>query len=126
MVWIGLIAAPAVSYGRLVIPLILAGAGASMAIPATQNAVLGAVAAHEIGNASGTYNMLRFLGAVFGVAIVAAVFVRFGSFRSPQDFSAGFAPAIGVAAALSLAGAIAGVWLAGQPRAVVVQVRVKT
>jgi hypothetical protein len=35
-------------------------------------------------------------------------------------------PAIGVAAALSLAGAIAGVWLAGQPGGVVVPTRVKT
>jgi len=108
MAWIGRIAAPDLAYANLVAPLILAGTGASMAIPAAQNAVLGSVGATEIGKASGTFNMLRFLGAVFGIAILAAVFARTGSFGSPQAFSAGFAPAIGVSAMLSLLGAFAG------------------
>jgi EmrB/QacA subfamily drug resistance transporter len=108
--WIGRIAAPDVPYGMLVAPLIVAGAGASMAIPSAQNAVLSSVTPTEIGKASGTFNMLRFLGAVFGIAIVVAVFAGTGSFRSPQAFSAGFAPAIGVSAALSLLGAVAGLW----------------
>ena len=114
MLWIGLLAARDLPYADLVLPLIVAGAGVSMAMPATQNAVLGAVAPHEIGKASGTYNMLRFLGGVFGVAVTAALFARFGGFASPQAFSAGFVPAIGLAAALSLAGAIAGLWLPAQ------------
>src|SRR5262249_10108025 len=44
MAWIGLIAAPDLAYAKLVAPLILAGAGVSMAMPAAQNAVLSAVA----------------------------------------------------------------------------------
>jgi EmrB/QacA subfamily drug resistance transporter len=39
MAWIGLVAAPTVAYGALVAPLIVAGAGVSMAMPAAQNAV---------------------------------------------------------------------------------------
>jgi EmrB/QacA subfamily drug resistance transporter len=110
MAWIGLIAAPDLAYARLVGPLIVAGAGVSMAMPAAQNAVLSSVAATEIGKASGTFNMLRFLGGVFGIAILVAVFSATGGFGSAQAFSAGFAPAIGVCAALSLLGAVAGMW----------------
>jgi EmrB/QacA subfamily drug resistance transporter len=111
MGWIALIAAPDLAYAKLVAPLIVAGAGVSMAMPAAQNAVLGAVAASEIGKASGTFNMLRFLGGAFGIAILVAAFAATGSLGSTQSFSAGFAAAIGVAAALALAGAIAGMGL---------------
>src|SRR6266516_4663109 len=114
MAWIGLIAKPDLPYAELVAPLIIAGCGASMAIPTTQNAVVSAVAANEIGKASGTFNMLRQLGGAFGVAILAAVFAGVGSFGSAQAFSDGFAPAIGVSAALSLVGAIAGMLLPGR------------
>jgi hypothetical protein len=59
-------------------------------MPAAQNAVLSSVAQTEIGKASGTFNMLRFLGGVSGIAIAVAVFAGSGSFGSPQAFSAGF------------------------------------
>jgi EmrB/QacA subfamily drug resistance transporter len=111
--WIGLIARPGLAYPELVAPLLIAGFGAS-AIPAGQNAVVSSVAANEIGKASGAFNMLRQLGAAFGVAILAAVFAGVGSFGSAQAFSNGFAPAMGVSAALSLVGAIAGLLLPGR------------
>jgi EmrB/QacA subfamily drug resistance transporter len=114
MGWIGVIATPDLAYIQLVAPLMLAGAGVSMAMPAAQNAVLSAVAANEIGQASGLFNMLRFLGGAFGVAILAAAFAATGSLASPAAFSAGFTTAIGVAAALSLAAAIAGMWQPGR------------
>jgi EmrB/QacA subfamily drug resistance transporter len=123
--WIAMIAAPDLAYGRIVAPLILAGAGVSMAMPAVQNAVLGAVAANEIGKASGTFNMLRFLGAVFGIAVVVAVFAGTGSVGSPQAFSAGFVPAAGVSAALSLLAALAGLWLPGRQQVALVQAGAK-
>jgi EmrB/QacA subfamily drug resistance transporter len=109
--WIGLIAAPSLPYPALIAPLLISGAGVSMAMPAAQNAVLSAVAPVEIGKASGTFNMLRFLGGVFGIAVVATLFAATGHFGSPAAFNAGFAPAIGLSAALSLAGALAGLWL---------------
>ncbi|GHO76891.1 MFS transporter [Ktedonobacter sp. SOSP1-85] len=114
MIWIALIARPDLPYPELVAPLIIAGCGASMAIPATQNAVINSVAAHEIGKASGTFSMLRQLSGVFGVAILAAVFAGVGSFSSAQAFSNGFASAISVASALALMGAISGLVLPGR------------
>ena len=112
--WIAAIAAPDLAYVQLIAPLILAGGGVSMAMPAAQNAILGAVAPTEVGKASGTFNMLRFLGAVFGIAVVVAVFAAGGSVASPQAFSAGFVPALGVCAGLSLLAALAGLWLPGR------------
>jgi EmrB/QacA subfamily drug resistance transporter len=111
LTWVAAIASPDVAYVALVVPMILAGAGVSLAMPAAQNAVINAVAASEIGKASGAFNMFRFLGGAFGIASVVAVFDRAGSLNSPQAFSSGFAAAVGVAAALSAAGAIAGLGL---------------
>jgi EmrB/QacA subfamily drug resistance transporter len=111
LAWIAAIAAPELAYARLVLPMIVTGAGLSMAMPAAQNAILGSVSPQEIGKASGTYNMLRFLGAVFGIAILVAVFAARGGYRSAAAFSAGFAPALGVAAAMALVAACAGLAL---------------
>ena len=55
--WIAMIAAPGVAYSSLVAPLVLAGVGVSMAMPAAQNAILGSVAVAEMGKASGVFNM---------------------------------------------------------------------
>jgi EmrB/QacA subfamily drug resistance transporter len=111
--WIGLVARPGLTYPELIAPLIIAGFGAA-AIPASQNVVVGAVAMHEIGKASGTFNMFRQLGAAFGVALLAAVFAGTGSFGSAQGFSDGFAIAIGVSGLLSLLGAVAAMQLPGR------------
>jgi MFS family permease len=111
MAWIGLIVTPDLAYVQLAAPLILAGAGVSMAMPAAQNAVLSSVTASEIGKASGTFNMLRYLGGVFGIAVFVAVFAQTGDVRSPQAFTAGFASVMSAAAALSLVAAIAGLWV---------------
>src|SRR5262249_47405577 len=102
MAWIGWIIAADLAYVRLIAPLIVAGAGVSMAMPAAQNAVLSAVAPTEIGKGSGVFNMFRFLGGVLGIAIAVAVFSATGSVTSPQAFSAGFAAAIVVSATPSL------------------------
>jgi hypothetical protein len=60
---------------------------------------------------------MRQLGGAFGVAVLVAVFAGAGSYVSPQAFSDGFAPALGVSAVLSLAGAIAGAALPGRSAA---------
>jgi EmrB/QacA subfamily drug resistance transporter len=111
MGWIALIASPDVAYWRLVAPLMIAGCGVSMAMPALQNAVVSAVAQARLGNASGTFNTLRQLGGVFGLATLVAVFTGAGSYASPALFSDGFTAAIGVSAGLSLLGAVASVGL---------------
>jgi EmrB/QacA subfamily drug resistance transporter len=114
--WVALIADPGVGYGELIAPLIVAGIGASMAIPPAASAVVGAVAQEEVGKAAGANSMLRELGGVFGIAVLVAVFAGAGSYASPDAFSDGFAPAIGVAAVMSLLGAVAGLGVPGRRR----------
>ncbi|WP_186420277.1 DHA2 family efflux MFS transporter permease subunit [Bosea sp. CS1GBMeth4] len=101
--WISLIAAPGLAFINLIAPLVIAGAGISMAMPAAQNAVLNAVDKPEIGKASGIFNMFRFLGGVCGIAVTVALFGRTGSLQSAEAFNAGFSAAIALSAALSLA-----------------------
>jgi EmrB/QacA subfamily drug resistance transporter len=113
MGWIAAIAAPHMEYASLVPPLIVAGCGVSMAMPAAQNVVINAVGAEAIGKASGILNMGRQLGGAFGIAILVAVFAGAGGYGSAQAFSDGFVPALAVSGALSLAGAI---FAAGLPR----------
>jgi predicted MFS family arabinose efflux permease len=105
--WVALIAEPGLAYGELVVPLIVTGVGASTAIPTSANAVVGAVGVEAVGKAAGANGMLRELGGVFGIAIAVAVFAGAGGYASAEAFSDGFAPAIGVGAALSIAGTLA-------------------
>jgi MFS family permease len=94
------------AYWHMIPPLVIAGAGISMAIPSAQNAVMNAVAPSDLGKASGTFMTMRQLGGVFGLAIAAAVFTGAGSYVSPSAFSDGFVPALTVSAALSAGGAL--------------------
>ncbi len=106
--WIALIANPHLPYGRMVVPLVVAGAGFAIAIPSIQGAVMGAVAPESIGHAPGTLSTVRQLGGVFGVAVAAAAFAGAGGYGSADAFSDGFVAAIGTCAGLSLLGALAG------------------
>jgi EmrB/QacA subfamily drug resistance transporter len=114
--WIALIADPQLGFGELVAPSIVTGLGASMAIPTSANAVVGAVATGAVGKAAGANGLLRELGGVFGIAIAVAVFAAAGSYASAEAFTDGFAAAIGVAAGLSLVGAVTGLALPGRAR----------
>jgi EmrB/QacA subfamily drug resistance transporter len=111
MAWIGLVADPSVAYGELVPAFVIAGAGVSMALPAAQTAVMGAAAPAEAGKASGTFNTMRQLGGVFGIALLVAVFAGAGGYASPAVFADGFGPAIGVSAGLAVIGAATGLAL---------------
>jgi EmrB/QacA subfamily drug resistance transporter len=112
--WIALVAAPGVGYPALTVPLVLAGVGVSMAMPAAQNAVLGSVPVSEMGKASGVFNMGRFLGGMFGIALLVTVFSANGAVDTPAHYSSGFAAAMIAAALLSLAGVFVGLWLPGR------------
>jgi MFS family permease len=116
--WIAMEAASGVAYPAMVVPLVLAGVGVSMAMPAAQNAVLGSVTVTEMGKASGVFNMGRFLGGMFGIALLVTVFSASGAVDTPAHFSKGFTAAMSVAAVLSLAGAFVGLWLPGRGSAV--------
>jgi EmrB/QacA subfamily drug resistance transporter len=117
MAWLALIAEPGLAYSQMLAPFIVSGVGVSMAIPAAQNSVVGSIGDDAIGKAAGANSMMRELGGVFGIAVAVAVFASAGSYASPAAFTDGFGPAIGVAAALSLAGAVAGLALPGRRRA---------
>lgn len=109
--WIALEATVGATYPGMVAPLIMAGVGVSMAMPAAQNAVLSSVAATEMGKASGVFNMGRFLGGMFGVALLVAVFSAHDAADMPVHFAGGFAAAMMVAATLSAFAALAGAFL---------------
>ena len=110
---IAIIAAPHLSYVEMVAPLFISGAGLGLAIPAVTKTVIGSVPADDIGRASGAFAAMRQLGGAFGVAILAAVFAAVGSYATAGAFSDGFAPALGAAAGLALAGALAALALPG-------------
>ncbi|HVA14557.1 MAG TPA: DHA2 family efflux MFS transporter permease subunit [Stellaceae bacterium] len=114
MAWIALIATPSLSSLQLAVPLMLAGCGGSLAMPALQNAVLSGVPPSDIAKASGAFIMLRFLGGMIGIAVMVATFSATGSASSPQAFTAGFTPAIGVSAVLSLLGTATALLLPGR------------
>ena len=75
----------ATSWIELVVALLVAGIGISMALPTVPTAVLSAVAPHEMGKASGINYMAQRFGAVFAVAIGSTVFSTYGGLGSPGD-----------------------------------------
>jgi EmrB/QacA subfamily drug resistance transporter len=118
--WVAWIASDDIAYTHLLAPLIVAGVGASLAIPAAQNSVLGSVAQADIGKAAGANSMMRELGGVFGVAVTVAVFSGAGHYGSAHAFTDGFRPAILTAAVLSAAGAVAASMLPARRRSSVI------
>jgi EmrB/QacA subfamily drug resistance transporter len=111
MAWLALIADPGMAYAQMLAPLLVAGIGISLALPAAQNSVVGSVALEAVGKAAGANSMLRELGGVFGIAIAVAVFAATGGYGSAALFVDGFVPAISVAAGLSALGAVVGLAL---------------
>lgn len=92
------------SYLVMVVPLAIAGVGLSMAGPALQKAVLGAVEPQSLGKASGIYNVFRLLGGAVGTTISVIVFYKFGSIINASQFTSGFKSAMLCAAILSFLG----------------------
>ncbi len=82
------------SWVELVIALLVAGVGVSMALPTLPTAVLNSVAETEMGKASGVNYMAQRFGAVFAIAIASAVFSAHGNLSNPSAVTAGFRPAL--------------------------------
>jgi MFS family permease len=116
LAWLALIAEPGMAYAQMLAPFIVGGVGVSMAIPAAQNSVLGSMAEGALAKAAGANSMMRELGGVFGIAVAVAVFAGAGGYASAQGFVDGFGPAIGVAAAIALVGALCALALPGRRR----------
>jgi EmrB/QacA subfamily drug resistance transporter len=114
--WIAAIARAGMPFSELVIPLIVAGVGISMAIPSAQNSVVGSATLETAGKLAGINSMMRELGGVFGIAVAVAVFAGFGGYESASSFIDGFGPAIGVSSGLALLGALCGLALPSRRR----------
>jgi EmrB/QacA subfamily drug resistance transporter len=112
--WIALVADTDTGYLELLPALIIGGVGLTMAMPAAQKAVVGAVQPREIGQASGAFMMLRIFGGVFGVAVSVAVFASVGGYASAGEFSAGFAAAMGAVAAFAFIGMLVALGIPGK------------
>ncbi|MBV9280049.1 MAG: MFS transporter [Chloroflexi bacterium] len=65
--WVALVAAAGLGYGELILPFVVAGAGASMVFATSSTAALSAVAPAEMGKASGASNTLQRFGGAFGI-----------------------------------------------------------
>jgi len=103
--WFASVSSAEVDYRRLVLPLIVAGVGVSMAMPVAPAAALSAVSRQDMGKASGVSSSLQRFGSAFAIAVAAAVFAAYGHLGSAAGFVAGFRPALAVAAGFSLLGA---------------------
>jgi hypothetical protein len=117
--WIVAYASHHSAYEGYVAPFVIAGTGISMALPCVTTAGLNAVPPTLLGKAAGTLNTLQQFGAVFGIAIVTAVFNTHGSLAGPAAVASGYRPALAVAAGLSVLGALTaiGIRRAAQTRA---------
>jgi EmrB/QacA subfamily drug resistance transporter len=104
--WLAVVITPDVAYVSLIAPFALAGTGMALVFAPSANAVLGAVAPEEAGQASGAANAIRELGGVIGVAVLASVFSAHGSYASPQAFTSGMTAAIPIGAVVLAVGAV--------------------
>ena len=108
--------APGVTYGALVAPLFLMGAGSGLFFAPVVHAVLGAVPPHEHGTASGVSTTVRELAVVLGVTVLGAVFAAHGDLDSPARTLAGVAPALWFGAALAAVAVPVALALPARPR----------
>jgi EmrB/QacA subfamily drug resistance transporter len=106
LVWVSLRGSLSTNWVELVIALLIAGVGISMALPTVPTAVLNAVAPDELGKASGINYMMQRFGAVFGIAIGSAVFATYGHIGTPASVTDGFKPALAASALFALLAAL--------------------
>jgi len=104
--WVALRGILNTSWVELVVALLVAGVGVSMALPTVPTAVLNSVTEIEMGKASGISYMSQRFGAVFAIAIASAVFSAHGSLSNPATVTAGFRPALWSAAIFAALAAV--------------------
>ena len=107
-VWVAWRGSLRASWIELVVALLIAGVGISMALPTVPTAVLSAVPEQDMGKASGINYMAQRFGAVFGVAIGSTVFATNGGLASADAVTAGFKPALWACAVFAGLAALTG------------------
>jgi EmrB/QacA subfamily drug resistance transporter len=106
LAWIAAVSTPTIGYDALVGPFVLSGIGMGMFFAPVANVVLSAVRRDEEGKASGVNNAIREVGGVFGVAVLASLFTRYGGYESPATFTDGLVVATWVGAGVVGVGAL--------------------
>ena len=119
--WIVWLAASSSGYASYVLPFVIAGVGISMALPCVTAGGLNAVPPELLGKAAGTLNTMQQFGAVFGVAVVTAVFNSKGSLTDAASVTSGYRPALAVSAGISILGAVVAIGMRRTPRAQVAE-----
>jgi EmrB/QacA subfamily drug resistance transporter len=117
LAWISGVSTPTTPYSELVVPFVISGMGMALFFAPVANVVLSAVRPEEEGQASGAQNAIRELGGVFGVAVLASLFARYGGYASAQGFVDGMRPAVWVGAAVVGLGALAAFAIPRNPQA---------
>ena len=115
--WVAARGSLATSWVEIVIALLVAGVGISMALPTVPTTVLNAVAQHEMGKASGINYMAQRFGAVFSIAIASSVFAAHGHLGSPASVTAGFRPALWACVIFAVLAALSAVALTARTSA---------
>ncbi|RLV01281.1 multidrug RND transporter [Streptomyces griseocarneus] len=92
------------SYAAIVAPLLVAGFGNGLVVPAMTNAMLSAVDSSHVGIASGVLNASRQLGGLTGVAVMGLIVGDAGS--SSSRFVAGLEVALGWGVVALVGGAV--------------------
>jgi EmrB/QacA subfamily drug resistance transporter len=100
---------------ELVIALLVAGVGISMALPTVPTAVLNAVPPTQLGKASGINYMAQRFGTVFAIAIGSAVFSAHGHLGNPVAVTAGFRPALWSTVVFAVLAAVAALAISDRP-----------
>ena len=107
LAWQAAVTTAGVGYGSLVLPFIVSGLGMGLFFAPLAHVVLGSVSAEQEGKASGANSAIREVGGVLGVAVLASLFSRTGSYATPDTFVDGLVPAMAVGAAVVALAAIA-------------------
>jgi hypothetical protein len=107
--WMVHLAATSAPYTTFVVPFLIAGVGISMALPSVTAGGLNAAPPELLGKAAGTLNTVQQFGAVFGVAVVTAVFNAHGNLATSATVTSGYRAALAVSAGASVLGALAAV-----------------
>jgi MFS family permease len=116
LAWIAAVSSATVGYASLVGPFIVSGIGMGMFFAPMANVILSAVKPAEEGKASGANNAVREVGGVFGVAVLASVFSRYGGYESAEAFNDGLVVATWVGAFVVAGGALAALAIPGRKR----------
>jgi MFS family permease len=114
--WFAAVATTGVGYAQLLLPLLVAGIGVSMAFATAPAAALSAVSPADMGRASGANGTFQRFGGAFGIAVATAIFAANGHLTTPAGFTAGMRPALAAAAVLSLLGAATALAVGGRRR----------